>query len=92
MEIDDMWDDDEDLENVLGGSSNQKAMIIITTLASQLEEGDTIIYKNERYNTTVEEVSFTRDGEVRVSCNNGTSIEFYKPNELVTVNRRYDNP
>lgn len=60
-------------------------MIEITIPASQLEEGDTLVFLNERFNRVVEEVTFTRYGDVRVTSGNDTCIEFYESNERVTV-------
>jgi hypothetical protein len=57
--------------------------------ASQLKEGDWLVYDNARMNQRVVEVSATRDGQIKVHADYGNGGEpatsFFEPDETVLV-------
>ena len=54
--------------------------------AKHIQPGMVICYKNSRYDTVVDEVEWTRDGEVLVRTGvDGTGSEWFQPEEIVWI-------
>lgn len=61
-------------------------MNYITVPARDLREGDVLSYANPRWNTRIDAVEWTRDGEIllRVGAE-GTGTEWYDANDPVQI-------
>ena len=57
--------------------------------AKNLREGMIVAFANERFNYRIDEVSMTRDGEIKVEHGDFTATDFFDANDLVYV--RVDN-
>ena len=58
----------------------------ITVRARDLREGDVLSYANPRWNLMIDDVSWTRDGEIKVSLGvDGTGTEWYEADQLVQI-------
>lgn len=53
--------------------------------ARQAREGMVMTFVNERFNYVIEDVTFTRDGEVRITSRNDTAVEFFAADQTVWV-------
>jgi hypothetical protein len=59
--------------------------MLTTITAKQAREGMTMAFVNERFNYVIEEVNFTRDGEVQIVSRNDTSVEYFKADANIWV-------
>ena len=58
----------------------------ITVRARDLREGDVLSYANPRWNLVIDDVSWTRDGEIKVRLGvDGTGTEWYEADQLVQI-------
>lgn len=58
----------------------------ITVEARHLRDGDVLSYANPRWNIRIDEVSFMRNGQVKVNLgDDGTGTDFYDPDELIQI-------
>lgn len=53
--------------------------------SSQAREGMVMCFVNERINYVIEDVSFTRDGKVRITRGNDTAVEFFEADQTIWV-------
>lgn len=66
-------------------------MNYVNIKAKHLREGDVLCYAHTGYTLTVDEVEFTRDGEVLIRVGEGgTGTEFYDMNDNVQILPRYE--
>ena len=60
-------------------------MTFITVRADALKQGDTFVFSNPRFNSVIDSVEWTRDGEIKVETGNYTATAFFECDELVQI-------
>lgn len=58
----------------------------IIVRARDLRAGDVLSYANPRWNIRIDDVTWTRDGQIRVSIGvDGTGTEWYEADDLIQI-------
>lgn len=66
---------------------NEQAQVI-RVKAKDLREGDQIVYNDSQYTDYIDDVQFTRDGDVKVIVGfDGSGVLFYEQQEFVWITR-----